>query len=31
MKPEMDRREFKKYLNEMAEKYTENMDPEELY
>ena len=24
-------REFKKYLNEMAEKYTENMDPEELY
>ena len=31
MKPEMDRREFKKYLNEMAEKYTENMNPEELY
>ncbi len=31
MKPEMDRREFKKYLNELAKKYTEKMKPEELY
>ncbi|MBU5335033.1 GIY-YIG nuclease family protein [Intestinibacter bartlettii] len=31
MKPEMDRRQFKKYLNELAEKYTENMPAEELY
>ncbi|WP_455543964.1 GIY-YIG nuclease family protein [Intestinibacter sp.] len=31
MKPEMDRRQFKKQLNELAQKYTENMKQEELY
>lgn len=31
MKPELDRRQFKKQLNELAEKYIEDMNPEDLY
>ena len=31
MKPEMDRREFKKQLDELADKYSEKMNEDELY
>ena len=31
MKPEMDRRQFKKQLDELADKYAEKMNQDELY
>lgn len=31
MKPEIDRRQFKKQLDELADKYSEKMNKDELY
>ena len=31
MKPEIDRRQFKKQLDELADKYSEKMNEDELY